>query len=135
VSTSALEGDILTLNSKGGVLPAIEEYSGSSNPPGSNVGLAFAGGRVPVNTSFDWGHLERDAGTQGIGKNYTVTQQGVTANVSCQPIDRSQNSFVVVPDVVQGPNNTFFTWEAGVNCSGSAFISAMNCPTANQLQV
>ncbi|KAG2139934.1 hypothetical protein BD769DRAFT_172151 [Suillus cothurnatus] len=105
--------------STGGVLPAIEEYSGSSNPPGSNVGLAFAGGRVPVNTSFDWGHLERDAGTQGIGKNYTVTQQGVTANVSCQPIDRSQNSFVVVPDVVQGPNNTFFTWEAGVNCSGS----------------
>jgi hypothetical protein len=105
--------------STGGVLPAIEEYSGSSKPPGSNVGLAFSGGRVPVNTSFDWRHLKRDAGTEGIGKNYTVTQQGVTANVSCQPIDRSQNSFVVVPDVVQGPNNTFFTWEAGVNCSGS----------------
>ncbi|KAG1837652.1 hypothetical protein DFJ58DRAFT_846391 [Suillus subalutaceus] len=106
--------------STGGVLPAIEEYSGSSNPPGSDVGLAFTGGQVPVNTTFDWGRLGRDAGTQGIAKNYTVTQQGVTANVSCQPIDRSQNTFIVQPNVTQGPLDfTFFTWEAGVNCSGT----------------
>ncbi|KAG1877265.1 hypothetical protein F4604DRAFT_1924339 [Suillus subluteus] len=99
--------------STGGVLPAIEEYSGSSNPPGSDVGLAFTGGQVPVNTTFDWGHLGRDAGTQGIAKNYTVTQQGVTANVSCQPIDRSQNTFILQPNVTQGPLDfTFFTWEA-----------------------
>jgi hypothetical protein len=106
--------------STGGVLPAIEEYSGSSKPPGSNVGLAFSGGRVPVNTSFDWRHLKRDAGTEGIGKNYTVTQQGVTANVSCQPIDRSQNFFAVYPTVSQGPINTFITWEVVANCSGGS---------------
>ncbi|KAG1837656.1 hypothetical protein DFJ58DRAFT_815425, partial [Suillus subalutaceus] len=106
--------------STGGILPAIEEYSGSSNPPGSNVGLAFSGGRVPVNTTFDWGHLGRDAGTQGIAKNYTITQQGVTANVSCQPIDRSQNTFTVDPIQTLGPTNTFFTWEAVVNCSGNS---------------
>ncbi|KAG1837621.1 hypothetical protein DFJ58DRAFT_862786 [Suillus subalutaceus] len=105
--------------STGGVLPAIEEYSGSSNPSGSDVDLAFSGGQVPVNTTFDWGHA-RDVGTQGIAKNYTVTQQGVTANVTCQPIDRSQNTFIVQPNVTQGPLNlTFFTWEAVVNCSGS----------------
>ncbi|KAG1817203.1 uncharacterized protein BJ212DRAFT_156982 [Suillus subaureus] len=105
--------------STGGILPAIEEYSGSSNPPGPNVGLAFSGGRVPVNTSFDWRHLGRDAGTQGMAKNYTVTQQGVSANVTCQPIDRSQNTFTVDPTQTPGPNNTFFTWEAVVDCSGN----------------
>lgn len=105
--------------STGGILPVIEEYSGSSNPPGTAVGLAFSGGQVPVNTTFDWGHLGRDAGTQGIARNYTITQQGVTANVTCQPIDRSQNEFFVDPMMTQGLNSTFFTWEAAVNCSGN----------------
>lgn len=105
--------------STGGILPVIEEYSGSSNPPGAAVGLAFSGGQVPVNTSFDWGHLGRDAGTQGISKNYTIAQQGVTANVTCQPIDRSQNEFYVDPIITQGLNSTFYTWEAVVNCSGN----------------
>lgn len=106
--------------STGGILPAIEEYSGSSNPPGSAVGLAFSGGKVPVHTSPEWGHLGRDAGThQGISKNYTVTQQSVTANVTCQPIDRSQNSFSTIQNVTQGPEIAFATWEAIVNCSGN----------------
>ncbi|KAG2028808.1 hypothetical protein BDR03DRAFT_976296 [Suillus americanus] len=104
--------------STGGVLPAIEEYSGSLTPPGSHVGLAFSGGRVPVNTNFDWKNT-RDTGTQGITKNYTVTQQGVTANVTCQPIDRSQNTFSIDPTLTQGPNITFITWEAVANCSGN----------------
>lgn len=108
--------------STGGILPAIQEYSGSSAPPGSNVGLAFTGGQVPVNTSFNWGHLGRDAGTQGISKNYSITQQGLTANVTCQPIDRSQNAFSVTPYPVPGPtgsNMTFITWETVANCSGN----------------
>ncbi|KAG2071071.1 hypothetical protein BDR04DRAFT_571712 [Suillus decipiens] len=119
--------------STGGIIPAIEEYSGSSNSPGSNVGLAFSGGQVPVNTSFEWGHLGRDAGTQGIGKNYTVTQQGVTANVTCQPIDRSQNSYSATPNVSQGPLNVFITWEVVANCSGSlnsmTYLTAGNSTT------
>ncbi|KAG1817207.1 uncharacterized protein BJ212DRAFT_1480436 [Suillus subaureus] len=84
--------------STGGVLPAIEEYSGSSKPPGSAIGLAFSGGRVP---------------------NYTVTQQGLTANVSCQPIDHSQNSFSIYPISTVGPNITFYEWQAVANCSGN----------------
>ncbi|KAG1837646.1 hypothetical protein DFJ58DRAFT_815360 [Suillus subalutaceus] len=102
---------VLYNQSTGGVLPMIEEYSGSSNPPGPDVGLAF-----------DWGHLGRNAGThQGIAKNYTVTQQGVTANVTCQPIDRSQNTFSVQPIVTQGPLNlTLIIWEAVANCSGNS---------------
>ncbi|KAG2110499.1 uncharacterized protein F5147DRAFT_126140 [Suillus discolor] len=108
--------------STGGVLPVIEEYSGSSTPSGSDVGLAFTGGQVPVNISFNWGHLERDADTQGIAKSYTVTQQGLTANVTCQPIDRSQNTFSLTPYPVPGPtgsNMTFITWITEANCSGN----------------
>lgn len=108
--------------STGGILPAIQEYSGSSAPPGSAVGLAFTGGQVPVNTSFNWGHLGRDAGTQGISKNYSITQQGLTANVSCQPIDHSQNGFSVTPYSVPGAtgfDNSFITWVAVANCSGN----------------
>ncbi|KAG2065152.1 hypothetical protein BDR04DRAFT_1145535 [Suillus decipiens] len=107
--------------STGGILPAIEEYSGSLNPTGSAVGLAFSGGKVPVHTSPEWGHLGRDAGThQGISKNYTVTQQSVTANVTCQPMDRSQNSFTAVNSTTQGPLNTFITWNATANCTGNS---------------
>ncbi|OAX39862.1 hypothetical protein K503DRAFT_799312 [Rhizopogon vinicolor AM-OR11-026] len=106
--------------STGGVLPAIQEYAGSSNTP-SGVGLAFSGGSVPVHSSFDWGRDFAESGTQGIGKNYTVTQQGFSANVTCQGIDRSVDSFSITPTVTQGPsNNTFLTWVAAVNCSGNA---------------
>ncbi|KAG2065549.1 hypothetical protein BDR04DRAFT_1121778 [Suillus decipiens] len=121
VGTLALKDNRLTWNSEGGVLPAIQEYSGSSIPPGSAVGLAFSGGQVPVNTNFDWGHFGRDAGThQGVAKNYTVTQQGVTANVTCQPIDHSQDSFTAISNVTQGPVFALITWETIANCSGSA---------------
>ncbi|KAG2065375.1 hypothetical protein BDR04DRAFT_1108633 [Suillus decipiens] len=106
--------------STGGILPAIGEYSGSLTPP-AGFGLAFSGGYVPVNTSLEPGHFGRDASTyQGITKNYTVTQQGVTANVTCQPIDHSQNSFTAISDVSQGPLNTFLTWEVTANCSGNS---------------
>ncbi|KAG0708736.1 hypothetical protein DFH29DRAFT_1075158 [Suillus ampliporus] len=101
----------------GGVLSVIEEYSGSSNPA-SGVGLSFSGGKVPVNTSFDWGR--HGNGSVGIAKNYTVTQQGVTADVTCQPIDRSQNSFGITSTTTQGSVYSFFTWNATANCSGNS---------------
>ncbi|KAG1837653.1 hypothetical protein DFJ58DRAFT_815406 [Suillus subalutaceus] len=89
------------------------------NPPGSAVGLEFSGGRVPVNTNPDWPN-RRDTGTRGIAQNYTVTQQGVTADVSCQPIDRSQNSFTLNSTQTQiGPNITFIASDVIANCSGN----------------
>ncbi|KAG2065139.1 hypothetical protein BDR04DRAFT_1109009 [Suillus decipiens] len=120
--------------STGGILPAIEEYSGSSDPPGSDVGLAFSGGKVPVNTNFEWEHLGRDPGThQGTAQNYSVTQQGVTANVTCQSIDLSQNSFAAVNVTVPGPEVAFVTWGVTANCSGNLnsefFFTAANATT------
>ncbi|OAX39860.1 hypothetical protein K503DRAFT_865091 [Rhizopogon vinicolor AM-OR11-026] len=105
--------------STGGVLPAVSEYAGSSNTP-SAVGLYFSGGLVPVHYSLDWGRDWAESDFQGITKNYTVTQQGFTANVTCQGIDRSVDSFSVTPNATQGPlNSIFLIWEAVVNCSGN----------------
>ncbi|KAG2064794.1 hypothetical protein BDR04DRAFT_1234896 [Suillus decipiens] len=118
---------VLYNQSTGGVLPAIQEYSGSSDPP-SAVGLAFSGGEVPVNTNPDWGYFERDTGTHnGTMKSYTITQQGVTANVTCQLMDPSQNSFylsnttvLAASDItVQASPIVITVWNATANCSGS----------------
>ncbi|KAG2065140.1 hypothetical protein BDR04DRAFT_1234703 [Suillus decipiens] len=120
--------------STGGIVPVVEDYSGSSNSPGAAVGLAFFGGKVPVNTSFEWGRLASDTSThQGIAQNYTVTQQGVTANVTCQPIDRSQNSFSTINFTTPGPLYAFVTWNATANCAGNSnsqiYFTAANVTT------
>jgi hypothetical protein len=99
----------------------VQDYAGSSNKA-SLVGLEFSGGEVPVDYSFDWGRDWRQDDTQGISKNFTVTQQGFTANVTCQAINRSVDSFSLYPYVTQGPlNNTFLSYIALANCSGSEF--------------
>lgn len=98
--------------------------------PPSGTGLHFSGGKVPVHYSVDWGRDWRESGTEGVAKSYTVTQQGFTANVTCQAMNRSENSFSITPTVTQAqtiqgspPSNyTFLTWVAAVNCSGSEYF-------------
>lgn len=91
-------------------------------------GIYFSGGEVPAHYTADRGRDWRQSDIQGISKNYSVTQQGFTANVTCQAIDRSIDSFTIVPNATQAVsgNYTFLTWEAVVSCSGSEFIFAMN---------
>ncbi|KAG2358982.1 hypothetical protein BDR07DRAFT_242398 [Suillus spraguei] len=120
---------VLYNQSTGGVLPAIQEYSGSSDPP-SAVGLAFSGGKVPVDTNPDWGYFERDTGTHnGTVKTYTVTQQGVTANVTCQLMDPSQNSYDLSNTTVQESPIVITMWNATANCSGN--IRSLTYVTSN----
>lgn len=91
-------------------------------------GIEFFGGEVPAHYTADWGRNWRQSGTQGIAKNYSVTQQGFTANVTCQAIDHSIDSFTIVPNATQTANGTytFLTWSAVVSCSGSEFIFTVN---------
>lgn len=80
---------------------------------------------MPVNYTVDWGRDWSESGTQGVSKNYTITQQGFTANITCQGIDRSKDSFAVTPSITpaQGTSNyTYLAWVAAVNCSGSEFF-------------
>ncbi|KAF8837128.1 hypothetical protein BDN67DRAFT_973404 [Paxillus ammoniavirescens] len=68
--------------STGGILPAVDGYTGSIGVP-TQTGLAFSGGSVPAHVQFS-GY---DSTYRGLSANYTVVQQGFSANVSCQQRD------------------------------------------------
>ncbi|KIJ58296.1 hypothetical protein HYDPIDRAFT_44535, partial [Hydnomerulius pinastri MD-312] len=114
--------------STGGVLPAVRDYAGSTQNPGSDgVRLSFAGGQTVINTtilpdvsaagSADW---------LGVQRNFSVYQQGLTAEVSCVPANESQYqlnlasnySYFSAPS--QGQNYYVWTWDSTANCNGSS---------------
>ena len=65
----------------GGVLPAAPSYGGTTEPVSdNNTGLTFAGGLVPTHLDV---HYPNGHAFQGLYHNYTVLQQGLTANVTC----------------------------------------------------
>ncbi|KAF9219449.1 hypothetical protein BS17DRAFT_811165 [Gyrodon lividus] len=68
--------------STGGILPSIDGYTGFAGAP-TQTGLAFSGGLVPAHVQFS-GY---DSTYRGLSANYTVVQQGFSANVSCQQRD------------------------------------------------
>ncbi|KAG2355963.1 hypothetical protein BDR07DRAFT_1464288 [Suillus spraguei] len=78
-----------------GIVPVIEDYSGSDGVPDANgTRLGFSGGNVTVNTKQIQGKHTSVHIPQGFSRNYTMSQQGLTANVSCQAIDSSQAQYV-----------------------------------------
>ncbi|KAG2065363.1 hypothetical protein BDR04DRAFT_1108618 [Suillus decipiens] len=80
-----------------GIVPTIEEYSGSKAVPGPNgTRLGFSGGSVIVNTSTIPGKRNSMPLPQGFDRSYYMLQQGLTANVSCKPIDPSETQYVWV---------------------------------------
>ncbi|KAG2354564.1 hypothetical protein BDR07DRAFT_1382140 [Suillus spraguei] len=73
-----------------GIVPTIEEYSGSHAIPGPNgTRLGFSGGNVAVNTRPMPGNRTSLPLPQGFSRNYSMLQQGLTANVSCWPISNN----------------------------------------------
>ncbi|KAF8546892.1 hypothetical protein OG21DRAFT_1022811 [Imleria badia] len=65
--------------STGGILPAAPGFHGSSQPAQpNNTGLGFVGGFVPTHVQFP--------SPQAIFSNYTIQQQGLTADVTCHQI-------------------------------------------------
>ncbi|KAI9568244.1 hypothetical protein HD554DRAFT_786507 [Boletus coccyginus] len=67
--------------STGGILPAAPGYGGTTDPASdSDTGLAFAGGLIPthLDVNFPNGHA-----LQGLYDEFTLKQQGLTANVTC----------------------------------------------------
>ncbi|KAG2062629.1 hypothetical protein BDR04DRAFT_49481, partial [Suillus decipiens] len=85
--------------STGGIVPTIEEYSGSNGVPGPNgTRLGFSGGNVTVNTGPILGERISVPIPQGFSRNYSMLQQGLTANVSCQLIDSSDTQYIWNPN-------------------------------------
>jgi hypothetical protein len=78
-----------------GIVPAIEDYSGSDGVPGANeTRLGFSGGNVTVNTRLVPGKHTSVHIPQGFDRNYSMSQQGLTANVNCRAIDSSQTQYL-----------------------------------------
>ncbi|KAG2355009.1 hypothetical protein BDR07DRAFT_1493738 [Suillus spraguei] len=67
--------------STGGIVPTIEDYSGSDGAPCADcTRLAFSGGNVTVNTGPILGKHSMHTVPQGFGTNYSMWQQGYTWN-------------------------------------------------------
>ena len=90
----------------GGVLPAAPGYTGSIQETQSgNAGLSFVGGPTPTNLGpiVPQDHV--------ISTNFTVLQQGLTADVNCSQIQTSTvtDSNAPVPISVFTGNSTYIT--------------------------
>ena len=119
-----------------GIVPTIEAYSGSNGVPGANgIRLGFSGGNVTVNTVILPGTHTSISIPQGFSRNYSMLQQGLTANVTCQPMNSqmqygwntSQSSVVYTNP---SPNNTITglrVWNITANCSSGGFGPRISC--------
>ncbi|KAG2039845.1 hypothetical protein BDR03DRAFT_1008525 [Suillus americanus] len=95
--------------SSGGILPAVEDYAGTTLHPG-DIGLAYYGGKVAVNTSV--------AKDRGLVRNYTLTQQGFSANISCSGLDPNDSEFSLSIRNITSPGfvSNIATWEWIASC-------------------
>ena len=99
----------------GGVLPAAPSYNGTSDPVTDNkTGLAFAGGLVPthLDVHFPGGHA-----IDGLYHEFTLQQQGLTANVTCHQTNTSSagslnlnSSFYPIPVPLANGTTDYWLW-------------------------
>ncbi|KAG1811477.1 uncharacterized protein BJ212DRAFT_1301988 [Suillus subaureus] len=121
--------------SSSGILPAVEDYAGTKLPPGS-IGLAYYGGKVAVYTS-----LVKDRGRSGLTRNYTVTQQGLSAIITCSDLsDLDPNEFSL--NFTSTNSSTTAWWRGTASCplgtgagnwstmvdGGIGFLGIVVCP-------
>jgi hypothetical protein len=129
-----------------GIVPTIEDYSGSDGVPDANgTRLGFSGGNVTVNTGVVPGPHPSVHIPQGFSRNYSMSQQGLTANVSCRAIDSSQtqylwdtsNSYLIYANAAASNNSItgLRLWNISANCGTSKlgpWISFLNSLTASR---
>ncbi|KAG1815343.1 hypothetical protein EV424DRAFT_1107063 [Suillus variegatus] len=113
-----------------GIVPTIEGYSGSNGVPGpGGTRLGFTGGKVTVDTVSLPGKHTSVSISQGFSRNYSMWQQGLTANVSCQPMSSSQTQYVWDTSnssvIYSNPDNVYNTitglrlWNITANCGAN----------------
>ena len=111
----------------GGVLPAAPSYGGATNLASqSNTGLAFAGGLVPthLDVSYPNGQV-----SQGLGHNYILLQQGLTANVTCYQTNTtvdssSSSSYDPIPVPLANGTTDYWLWAWNItgNCTQGEYV-------------
>ncbi|KAG2363874.1 hypothetical protein BDR07DRAFT_1331425 [Suillus spraguei] len=117
-----------------GIVPTIEDYSGSDGVPGPDgTRLGFSGGNVTVNTRQIPGAHADVSIPQGFSRNYSMLQQGLTANVSCRVIGSSDmqyiwntsNSSVIYANPAASNNSItgLRLWNITANCGANTLIT------------
>jgi hypothetical protein len=120
-----------------GIVPTIEDFSGSNGVPSTNgTRLGFSGGNVTVNVEPIQGEHTRVSPPQGFSRNYSMWQQGLTADVSCRAIGLSQteygwnmNSSFLYGNAA-APNGSITglrLWNVTANCGDSEFRPHISC--------
>ncbi|KAF9235414.1 hypothetical protein BU15DRAFT_64861 [Melanogaster broomeanus] len=124
-----------------GVLPAIDGFAGATTPPSRNgTRLQFSGGATIVDATVKPG--ASGSTTNWFGqRNYTVDQQGLTADINCQSADDNtlnlnlnltnlNNTFSVY-----APGNTtastLIVWNSTASCNASSVASQQYVTLAN----
>ncbi|KAG2358317.1 hypothetical protein BDR07DRAFT_1489596 [Suillus spraguei] len=121
--------------SSGGIIPAVESYAGTTSTPGG-IGLAYYGGKVMVNTVSN----KHQGVNNGSYTVTSVTQQGLSANITCSDLDPDQYSlsFDNITSSVLGLTTTTWQWKAscplgmGVSSSSTSssdLLGIVVCPT------
>ncbi|KAI9568246.1 hypothetical protein HD554DRAFT_2172658 [Boletus coccyginus] len=117
--------------STGGILLAAPGYGGTADPASDNdTGLAFAGGLVPTHLDVN---LPEGRAIQGLYNEFTLQQQGLTANVTCRQSNGSTSMLGLVssfyPISVPLANGTtdywLWAWNVTGNCSDGVFSSPL----------
>ncbi|KAF9235415.1 hypothetical protein BU15DRAFT_64862 [Melanogaster broomeanus] len=122
-----------------GILPVIDGFAGSTVPPGPNgTRMQFSGGATIVDTTINPG--SSGSMTNWFGqRNYTVDQQGITADISCQAAD---NNTLNLNLNLTNLNTTVTMYAPGQyvtsanaanasvqpNVSGTGFLPTVVCP-------
>ncbi|KAF8443183.1 hypothetical protein L210DRAFT_3644048 [Boletus edulis BED1] len=120
--------------STGGVIPVAPEYLGSmQHAQPNNTGLSFVGGYVPIQVQFP--------SSQALFDNYTILQQGLTADVTCTQIDPqsipSPQSAQVSIDVFTGSITQLEALAYNISCNQGTgkyeFMQSTTCEITPKL--
>ncbi|KAF8841341.1 hypothetical protein BDN67DRAFT_967390 [Paxillus ammoniavirescens] len=127
--------------STGGLLPVVQSFAGSTTPPGTNgTRLQFSGGVTSVNTTISRGSSSSSPKDWlGIQRNFTVYQQGITADITCQTAASSQllnftNTNItldVTPPGSTSPAYTLIAWNSTADCNTSSTTTQQYVTWAN----
>ncbi|KAF8841342.1 hypothetical protein BDN67DRAFT_534824 [Paxillus ammoniavirescens] len=119
--------------STGGLLPAVRSFTGSQTPPGANeTRLRFSGGVTLVNYTIGHGSSEWGRDWSAIQRNFSVHQQGITADIHCQPADASSQvlnftsvntTFTVTSPGSTSPAYSLIAWNSTANCNTSGLAT------------
>ncbi|KIK94964.1 hypothetical protein PAXRUDRAFT_827478 [Paxillus rubicundulus Ve08.2h10] len=129
--------------STGGVLPTIVTYAGSQTLAGvGGTRLNFSGGQTIANALANHGSSSSPRNWLGIQRNFSVDQQGITANITCQNAATSSQllnftnlnvTTLITPPGSTSPSYSVIAWNSTANCSAGSLATQEYITWANAL--